>query len=88
MIIITSQTITVLHCLSLVMSPHHLHCHPQVESELRLYRLTGGKVVTRASQLPDTAVDLIVTALEDQEIWSQERCQPWHRAAIQWAQVS
>lgn len=58
----------------------------QVESELRLYRLTGGKVVTRASQLPDTAVDLIVTALEDQEIWSQERCQPWHRAAIQWAQ--
>ena len=33
----------------------------QVESELRLYRLTGGKVVTRAGQLPATTVDLIVT---------------------------
>jgi len=58
----------------------------QVESELRLYRLTGGKVVTRAGQLPATTVDLIVTALEDQEMWSQERCQPWHRAATAWAQ--
>jgi len=59
-----------------------------VEAELKLYRLTGGKVVTRASQLPTSTVDLIVTALEDQEMWSQERCQPWHRAATAWAQES
>jgi len=63
---------------------------PQVESELRLYRLTGGKVVTKAGQLPNTTVDLIVTALEDPEICyellAQERCQPWHRAVTAWAQ--
>ena len=35
--------------------------YEQVESELRLYRLTGGKVVTKAGQLPNTTVDLIVT---------------------------
>ena len=35
--------------------------YDQVESELRLYRLTGGKVVTKAGQLPNTTVDLIVT---------------------------
>jgi len=59
-----------------------------VETELRLYRLTGGKVVCSPGQLPSTTVDLIVVALEDQEMWSQERCQPWHRAATKWAQGS
>jgi len=37
-----------------------------LETELRLYRLTGGKVVTRAKDLPKGAVDIIITALEDQ----------------------
>ena len=59
-----------------------------VESELKLYRLTGGKVVSKAGQLPSSAVDLIVTALEDQEMWSQERCQPWHRSVSSWAGTS
>ena len=45
-------------------------------------------MVCSPSQLPSTTVDLIVVALEDQEMWSQERCQPWHRAATKWAQVS
>ncbi len=37
-----------------------------LEAELRLYRLTGGKVVARAKDLPKGAVDIIITALEDQ----------------------
>jgi len=64
--------------------------YPHVlEAELRLYRLTGGKVVTKGKDLPNgsaNTVDLIVTAMEDQEMWSQERCQPWHRAATSWAE--
>lgn len=59
-----------------------------LETELRLYRLTGGKVVTRAKDLPKGAVDIIITALEDQEMWSQDRCQPWHRSAMAWATAS
>lgn len=66
--------------------------YPHVlEAELRLYRLTGGKVVTKGKDLPkgtSNTVDLIVTAMEDQEMWSQERCQPWHRAATSWAESS
>ena len=58
-----------------------------LEAELRLYRLTGGKVVTKGKDLPQDSVDLIVTAMEDQEMWSQERCQPWHRAAVCWAET-
>jgi len=57
-----------------------------LEAELRLYRLTGGKVITKGKDLPQSSVDLIVTAMEDQEMWSQERCQPWHRAAVSWAE--
>lgn len=57
-----------------------------LDTELRLYRLTGGKVVTKARDLPSGAVDMIVMAMEDLEMWSQERCQPWHRAAISWAE--
>jgi enhancer of mRNA-decapping protein 3 len=56
-----------------------------LEQELRLYRLTGGKVVTKAKDLPK-AVDAVVTALEDEEMWSQQRIQPWHRAAVAWAE--
>ena len=32
--------------------------------ELRLYRLTGGKVVTKAKDLPSVSVDAVVNALE------------------------
>lgn len=57
-----------------------------LETELRLYRLTGGQVVHRGRDLPAGSVDLVVTAMEDQEMWSQERCQPWHRGAVSWAE--
>ena len=65
--------------------PELAHYPHTLETELRLYRLTGGKVVTRAKDLPKGSVDIIITALEDQEMWSQDRCQPWHRAAVAWA---
>ena len=59
-------------------------------------------MVNRGKDLPGGSVDLIVTAMEDQvhfkrknediicvqEMWSQERCQPWHRDAVTWAQVT
>ena len=67
--------------------PEAAHYPHVLEIELRLYRLTGGKVVTRGKDLPKGAVDLIVTAMEDQEMWSQERCQPWHRSATAWAEA-
>jgi len=56
-----------------------------LEQELRLYRLTGGKVVTKGKDLPKTSVDVIVNALEDEEMCVQQRIQPWHRAAVAWA---
>ena len=66
--------------------PEGVHYPAELEQELRLYRLTGGKVVTRAKELPSGSVDAIVTALEDEELWSQQRLQPWHRAAVAWAE--
>lgn len=68
--------------------PELAHQPQAVETELRLYRLTGGKVVSRAKDLPKGSVDIILTALEDQEMWSQDRCQPWHRSAVAWAAAS
>lgn len=66
--------------------PETNHQSHLLEQELRLYRLTGGKVVTKAKDLPKVSVDAVVTALEDDEIWSQQRIQPWHRAAVSWAE--
>merc|ERR1719147_596014 len=71
---------------SLVYMPEASVYPHTLEAELRLYRLTGGKVVTKGKDLPKGSVDLIVTAMEDQEMWSQERCQPWHRNATSWAE--
>lgn len=62
------------------------HQSPQLEQELRLYRLTGGKVVTKAKDLPSISVDAVVNALEDEEMCFQQRIQPWHRGAVAWAQ--
>jgi len=67
--------------------PDAAHYPHVLEAELRLYRLTGGKVITRGKDLPKGPIDLIVTAMEDQEMWSQERCQPWHRSATAWAEA-
>jgi len=66
--------------------PENGSVSPDMEQELRLYRLTGGKVVGKAKELPKTSVDVIVTALEDEMIWAQQRIQPWHRAAVAWAE--
>ena len=30
-------------------------------------------------------MDLIITSLEDHEMWDQERSQPWMRNALKWA---
>jgi hypothetical protein len=43
--------------------------------------------VTKGRDLPQGSVDLIVRAMEDQEMWQQERFQPWHRAAVAWAEA-
>ena len=43
------------------------------------------QVVSRPADLPPGPVDLVLAAMEDQEMWSQERHQPWHRAATAWA---
>jgi hypothetical protein len=51
-----------------------------LETELRLYRLTGGKVVTRAKDLPKGAVDIIITALEDQARYSLYILNLWLRS--------
>ena len=69
-----------------VLLPEASRYPPALDAELKLYRLTGGKVVTKARDLPSGAVDMIVMAMEDLEMWSQERCQPWHRSAISWAE--
>jgi len=62
------------------------HHSKHLEQELRLYRLTGGKVVTKAKDLPKISVDAIVNTLEDEEMCIQQRIQPWHRGAVSWAQ--
>ena len=66
--------------------PEVVHYPHVLEIELRL-SLNVGKVVTKDKDLPKGSVDLIVTAMEDQEMWSQERCQPWHRSATAWAEA-
>jgi hypothetical protein len=40
------------------------------------------------SELPSTPVDLIITALEDHEMWQQERSQPWIKSARKWEEGS
>ena len=37
------------------------------------------------ADLPTTPVDLLITAMEDHEMWAQERRQPWLRNAQDWA---
>lgn len=56
-----------------------------INTELKLYKLTGQKIAYKSAGLPSTAVDLIVAALEDHEMWAQDRSQPWHRAATKWS---
>ena len=58
-------------------------------NELALYKLCckGGsqsKLIQDVKDLPSCTVDLVVMALDDHDLWEQERSQPWHRAAMRW----
>ena len=61
----------------------------QLANELALYKLCcksqGSKLIHEVKELPQgTAVDLVVMALDDHDLWEQERNQPWHRGAVRW----
>jgi len=61
----------------------------QLANELALYKLccksgSGSKLIHEVKELPQNAVDLVVMALDDHDLWEQERSQPWHRGAIRW----
>ena len=61
----------------------------QLANELNLYKLCcksqGSKLIHEVKELPQgTAVDLVVMALDDHDLWEQERNQPWHRGAVRW----
>ena len=61
----------------------------QLANELALYKLccksgSGSKLIHEVKELPQNAVDLVVMALDDHDLWEQERSQPWHRGAVRW----
>ena len=61
----------------------------QLANELALYKLccksgSGSKLIHEVKELPQSAVDLVVMALDDHDLWEQERSQPWHRGAVRW----
>ena len=57
-------------------------------NELALYKLcckgSQSKLIQDAKDLPNCTVDLVVMALDDHDLWEQERSQPWHRALVRW----
>lgn len=59
-------------------------------NEFELYKLCckGGsnlaKLVQDVKLLPSCTVDLIIMALDDHDLWQQERSQPWHRGVVSW----
>jgi len=65
-----------------------------VDAELNLYKLCLKKqehvlVHDAAKDLPDHCdADLVLLAMDDHEMPDQERSQPWHRSAVQWAKGS
>ena len=61
---------------TVVYLPDLPHFPAQLDEELKLYKLSGGKWTTKANELPKTPVDLVVNALENHEMWDQERQQP------------
>ena len=64
------------------------HYPDHLRAELNLYKLTGAKWTRKAEYLPKNAVDLVIVALEDHEMWQQERSQPWLKSARKWANES
>ena len=70
----------------MVYIPDLPHYPEDFTKEHNLYKLTGAKNWTKsAACLPSTPVDLIITALEDHEMWQQERSQPWLKSVRNWA---
>ncbi len=59
-----------------------------VAAELSLYKLccksSNSTLIQDVKELPESAVDLVVMALDDHDLWEQERSQVWHRGAIRW----
>jgi len=57
-------------------------------NELALYKLcckgSLSKLVQDVKDLPNCTVDLIIMALDDHDLWQQERSQPWHRGVVKW----
>ena len=69
--------------------PHLDLYQRQMANELALYKLccksSNAKLINdikELSQLPP--VDLVIMALDDHDLWEQERNQPWHRGATRW----
>ncbi|XP_059081044.1 enhancer of mRNA-decapping protein 3-like isoform X2 [Tigriopus californicus] len=60
------------------------HYPAHVAQELNLYKLSSGKVCTKTESLPQGPVDLVINAMEDHDMWMQERQQPWLKAAQKW----
>jgi len=57
-------------------------------NELALYKLcckgSMSKLVQDVKDLPSCTLDLIIMALDDHDLWQQERSQPWHRGVVRW----
>ena len=82
----TARHLSSLGINTMVYIPDLPHYPEDFTKEHNLYKLTGAKNWTKsAACLPSTPVDLIITALEDHEMWQQERSQPWLKSVRNWA---
>lgn len=68
--------------------PHLDLYQRQMANELALYKLccksSNAKLIHDVKDLPVSTVDLIVMALDDHDLFEQERNQPWYRGASRW----
>jgi len=68
--------------------PHLDLYQRQMANELALFKLccksSNAKLIQEVKELPQSTVDLVVMALDDHELWEQEKTQPWHRGAARW----
>jgi len=85
----TARHLSTLGIHTMVYIPDLPHYPEDFTKEHNLYKLTGAKNWTKsAACLPSTPVDLVITALEDHEMWQQERSQPWLKSVKNWAEGS
>ncbi|KAM9310907.1 enhancer of mRNA-decapping protein 3 [Gastrophryne carolinensis] len=64
--------------------PNFVKMLEPVTNELNLFCQSGGKQVSNVKDLPDCPVDLVINCLDCQEN-AFLRDQPWHKAAVDWA---